>query len=113
MIGTSKKADEQQRFAAHYNLAMNDLLNKNPEMPLKDAVHKATQTAKDATQKDAVYTQDPIFYRTAEILLAIIVLVVVVGSIWLFSISKAPSDGIIAIGSGAVGALIGVFSTQK
>ncbi|MHB8053425.1 MAG: hypothetical protein ACYDEZ_09115 [Methanoregula sp.] len=109
-----QKTDEQ-RFASNLNVEISNLAKQNPELPLKDALPQATKAATKKTQEEkAAYLTDPLFYRTAEVLLTVIVLAVVLGSIWLLSIGKSgPSDGIIAIGSGAVGALIGLFSTQK
>jgi hypothetical protein len=98
------------RFAVHYNLAIDDLAKTNPNMTLAEAVPAATEKAKTST---AAYQEDPTFYRYAIILLTVIVLAVVATATLLVGLGKAPSDGIVAIGSGAVGALIGLFSSQK
>lgn len=106
--GTTKKL-----FAVNYQNAMNKILDQSPDMPLKEAVPKAEDTANEVTQDQAAYLQDPVFYRNAEVLLATIVLLVVLGSLILIYVGKTPTDGVIAIGSGAVGALIGTFSAQR
>lgn len=111
--GNRQTAYYVENYPKNFEDAMKTILKQDPNTPLDDAVSKAKETAEKVTQIQAAYTQDPMFYRTAEVLLAIIVLLVVGGSMYLINAGKTPTDGIIAIGSSAVGALIGVFSTQK
>ena len=101
--------DPSGNYPIFYKEEIDNIARNEPELSIKDAVAKADQKAKE---KDAIYTQDPIFYRALLCGLVLIVLTVVVGSIYLIGIGKAPTDGIIAIGSGAVGALIGLFSKK-
>jgi uncharacterized protein (DUF1800 family) len=105
---------EDQIYAMNYQRAMNDVVKKDPSKSLKDADEEATKIATEDTKKQvAAFIEDKEFYRRVALYLTTIVLVVVAGSVILIGIGKAPTDGIIAIGSGAVGALIGIFSTQK
>ena len=103
-------AKPDQNFAVNYKVAMADILKADPNISVKDADQQATKAANEAT---VAYKADPTFYRIAIILLTIIVLAVVLGSVFLLNNGKSPTDGVIAIGSGAVGALIGLFSSQK
>jgi hypothetical protein len=59
------------------------------------------------------YTESKNFYFTAEIILGVTIFVVILGNFYLLSSGKTTSDGIIAIGSAAVGALAGLFSASK
>lgn len=100
-------------YSKNFEDAIQTIMKQEPDIGLDDAVSKAKETAEKTTQAQAAYINDPVFYRTAVYLLAIIVLLVVGGSFWLIYLDKTPTDGIIAIGSGAVGALIGLFSNPK
>ncbi|WP_048042795.1 hypothetical protein [Methanosarcina mazei] len=102
-----------ENYPANFEKIAKDIIEQNPDLPLKEVVSQAAQPAKEATQNQSAFITDPIFYRNAEFLLAFIVALVVLGSLILIYVDKTPTDGLIAIGSGAVGALIGSFSTQK
>jgi uncharacterized protein (DUF1015 family) len=105
---------EDQIYAVNYHRAMADVLKNDPLKNLQDADNEAKKQATEDTKKEvAAYIEDKMFYRLVAKYLTVIVLAVVLGSVLLLGIDKAPTDGIIAIGSGAVGALIGIFSTQK
>ena len=112
MVNISKGINKQ-RFAVNYENAMNEILTQDPGIPLREAVDRAKNTAEEITKIQAAYVQDPIFYRTAMILLASIILLVVLGGLILTYMGKNPSEGILAIGATAVGALAGIFSAQK
>lgn len=112
MVDISKGVNKQ-RFAVNYENAMNRILNQDSEISLREADDKAKNIAEEVTQIQAAYFQDPIFYRTAMKLLSAVILIVVLGSLFLVYVGKTPSEGIIAIGASAVGALVGIFSTQK
>lgn len=101
------QSDPSGNYPVIYTQEMKRIVQNNPTITVEAAEKEADKIA-----KEAVYTQDPIFYRLLLKGLVVIVLIVVVGSIGLIAIGKAPSDGIIAIGSGAVGALIGLFSSK-
>ena len=93
---------------------MAESIKKDPTKSVKEVDEEATKKAEKETQEQvAAFMKDKIFYRQVAGYLTLIVLLVVVGGVILIGIGKSPSDGIIAIGSGAVGALIGIFSTQK
>ena len=96
-----------------YDDALKESLTKTaqetPDLPIKAALEKAS---KEASER-AVYSQDTWFYRGLLMGLIFIVITVVVGSIILSLQKDTMSDGIIAIGSGAVGALIGLFSQNR
>ena len=99
------------RYAIYYANDIKELAKKEPDLPVSQASEKADKSATEKVQ--AAYINDPIFFRTLIWLLAVIVVVVVVGSIGLSFVGKSASDGVIAIGSGAVGALIGLFSNKN
>lgn len=107
------KGIDKQRFAVNYENAINEILSQDPNISLREADDKAKNTAEEVTRIQAAYFQDPIFYRTTMILLASITLLVVLGSLVLTYMGKIPSEGIIAIGASAVGALAGIFSAQR
>lgn len=98
-------------YKIYYANDINELAKKEPDLPISKAAEKAHISAAEKTQ--VAYISDPIFYRSLIRLLAAIVLVVVVGSIGLSFMGKSASDGVIAIGSGAVGALVGLFSNKN
>ena len=102
-------SDPSGNYPIFYKEEVDRLAKDDPDLSVKEAAVKADQKAKE---KDEAYKHDPIFYRGLLGGLVIIVLVVVLGSIYLIGIGKTPTDGIIAIGSGAVGALIGLFSNK-
>lgn len=114
MVNVSKHTTfYAENYPANLEKIAKNIIEQNPELPLNEVISQATQPAKEATQNQAAFITDPIFYRNAEYLLAFIVALVVLGSLILLYVNKTPTDGLIAIGSGAVGALIGLFSTQK
>ncbi|MES2038517.1 MAG: hypothetical protein V4495_11795 [Pseudomonadota bacterium] len=57
------------------------------------------------------YESDRDFYRGVAVVLGIVVIGSLVGLIWLALVEKEAPQGIIALGSGALGALAGVFAS--
>jgi len=90
--------------------SINKIAKESPETNVSDAVKTAEEEAE--VKAKFAYTQDKIFYRRLLYCLTIIIALVIIGSIFLTYSGKTMSDGIIAIGSGAVGALIGLFSNK-
>lgn len=85
-------------------------LNRSREnIPLSDAVQQATANAQGI--KEPAWWKDMQFFRIAIVGLVLIVLAVVIGSvIGLFlDDGRQLSDGVIALGATAVGALVGIF----
>jgi small-conductance mechanosensitive channel len=103
------QSDSSGNYPVFYTEEMKKIVQNNPKISIEDAEKEAD---KKARERDVVYKQDPIFYRWLLLGLVLIVIIVVIGSILLIAIGQKPSDGIIAIGSGAVGALIGLFSNK-
>ena len=59
------------------------------------------------------WEKDKTFFRIAVWLLGIAGFLVIIGVVYLCAIGKNPSDGLIAIGSAAIGGLVGIFTTTK
>ncbi|MCO5381179.1 MAG: hypothetical protein NHB15_02890 [Methanosarcina barkeri] len=125
------KRDEQERRIGEYinkleenvkdNLVNNQNLIKhvgnmdeNKKADIKTAVSQAVENAaNNVIMSVPAYTESKNFYFTAEIILGVTIFVVILGNFYLLSSGKTTSDGIIAIGSAAVGALAGLFSASK
>lgn len=63
-----------------------------------------------AVSERPAYETDPWFYRTVVIALGLSAAGSVLGIVLLVALGQPPPDALVAIGSGAVGALAGVFS---
>jgi len=57
-----------------------------------------------------IYTGDKLLYRIAVIVLGLLALIAAIGSIGLVAASKTTPDVLVALGSAAVGALVGLFA---
>ncbi|NEX11945.1 hypothetical protein CR161_06000 [Prosthecochloris sp. ZM] len=68
------------------------------------------EAAKTAIQQTAPWTGDRILYRVAVIVLGSLCLIAALGSIFLVSIGKTTPEVLVALGSAAVGALVGLFA---
>ena len=105
---------EDQLFALNYTRRLDEVLKNDPSKSVKDADDEAkTKATEDTKTQMGVYIRDREFYRRVSKYLAIIVVIVILCSTLLIGLGKSPTDGLIAIGSGAVGALIGLFTAQK
>jgi hypothetical protein len=102
---------QYDEFKAKYDVRANEILKANPNDSPEQIKAKLQKVAEE-TARD-VWHGDKVFFRYAIVLLGIIVLVVVFVAGYLLANGKTPTDGIIAIGSGAVGALVGLFSSSK
>jgi hypothetical protein len=78
-------------------------LQANPLKALRDL-----QT--DAEREVPVYKQDLILYRIAVIVLGSLALIAALGSVVLVSGDKTTPEVLVALGSAAVGALVGLFA---
>ncbi|MEZ5336499.1 MAG: hypothetical protein R2741_15415 [Methanolobus sp.] len=103
----------EENFPKNFNKVARTILEENPSKPVEEVIAEATEEAKKVTKEQAVYIYDKEFYRVAIWFLGLIVLAVVIGGLFLTYFDKSPTDGIIAIGSAAVGAIVGIFSTSK
>ena len=92
------------------NKAKNFLISKG-EDPDKVTVNDALKELEN-TQIPAYY-EDETFYRLALMILGSIILVTLVGTIYLAAIAIAIPEGLIAIGSTAVGAFVGLFASSN
>lgn len=63
--------------------------------------------------KGPAYVQDKWFYRGALLSLLAIVLFTIIGVCWVIGSGKTAPDGLIAIGSAAVGVFAGIFTTSS
>ncbi len=77
----------------------------NPEKVLKDTLEKAEKEL-----HLPIYHFDIVLYRIAVIVLGLLAIFAAVGSIVLVSFDKTTPDVLIALGSAAVGALVGLFA---
>jgi hypothetical protein len=83
-------------------------LGRNPdEVTVTEAQKIAEENAGPA------YIQDKWFYRGALLSLLSIVLFTIIGVCWIVIDNKTAPDGLIAIGSAAVGAFAGIFTTSS
>lgn len=73
----------------------------------------ANKIADEVVKSVPIYTQDKWFYRGVAISLAVIVGIVLVGGIILIGTGHEMSEAMIALGSAAVGGLVGIFATSK
>lgn len=92
------------------NVLMNDhdLMRKlktdaNPSSVLEEA-------AKKAIQQTVPWTGDKMLYRIAVIVLGALALIAAIGSIILVVVGKTTPEVLVALGSAAVGALVGLFA---
>jgi hypothetical protein len=76
------------------------------------SIQKANEIAAEVA-KEPIYFQDKWFYRSVAIGLVAIVLIVVIGCLAILYNDKDISDALIALGSAAVGGLVGIFATNK
>ncbi len=104
------RTDPSGNYPIFYTEEIKKLEKERPSLTIGEAGKEADEVAK--VRDAAIYTQDIGFYWVLLVGLVSIVVIVVLGSIGLIAMGKEPSDGIIAIGSGAVGALIGLFSSK-
>jgi hypothetical protein len=106
-VGVGFVASLEERQAITFRKAIEDL---DPKTPLSEAVQKAT---KEANEVQPAWFNDVKFFRYAVLGLIIITLVVIVCSTIVIGLGETPVDGLIAIGSAAVGALVGIFSRPQ
>jgi len=80
-------------------------LKIDPMPVLKETVKKAEEKA-----KGPIYFEDILLYRIAIIVLGLLALIAAVGSLILVFDSKTTPEVLVALGSAAVGALVGLFA---
>lgn len=68
------------------------------------------ETANKAEQQTLPWNNDRLLYRIAVIVLGALALIAAVGSLGLTAIDRTTPDVLIALGSAAVGALVGLFA---
>ena len=68
------------------------------------------EAAKKAVQQTAPWTGDKMLYRIAVIVLGALALIAAIGSIVLVVAGKTTPEVLVALGSAAVGALVGLFA---
>ena len=78
--------------------------DSNPIPLLQETATKAEAKSEPA------YRGDKLLYRIAVIVLGSLALIAAVGSIWLVTASKTIPEVLVALGSAAVGALVGLFA---
>jgi hypothetical protein len=92
--------------------ALGRLVRQNvTKRPMDELIAEAEKEG--AIEAEEAYQRDKAFYRIAVALLGIAGLAVITGSTYLFAIGEDPSDGLIAIGSAAIGGLVGIFNKGK
>lgn len=76
-----------------------------------DPIQLLQQTATDAMiRSNPAYLGDRPFYRIVVGVLGLLALIAAIGSIWLVAVSKMIPEVLVALGSTAVGALVGLFA---
>jgi hypothetical protein len=100
--------DKNLEYKVRENLAK--VKNIDPSNVSKEEAEAAAGAAYDAIE---AYKKDTQFFRYVISFLFIIVIVVVIGVIYLLFNSKTQTDGLISIGSVAVGALAAIFVKTK
>ena len=73
-----------------------------------DPIHVIQEAADAADQ--ATWTKDRWLYRVAVSVLGLLALITAIGAIVLVSLSKETPEVLVALGSAAVGALVGLFA---
>jgi hypothetical protein len=68
------------------------------------------EAATKAEQQTAPWTGDKLLYRIAVIVLGALTLIAAIGSIVLVAAGKTTPEVLVALGSAAVGALVGLFA---
>ena len=98
----SRAADEMVR-----------ILRENPQrldMIKANTLPELQKLRADALEAAPAYTSDKILYRIAIGVLGALALIAAIGSIILVSESKTTPEVLVALGSAAVGALVGLFA---
>ncbi len=98
----TRSADEMVRLLK----ADKDLVDKIKADPIP-VLEKIRDEAKENTQP---WTDDLMLYRIAVCVLGILALIAAIGSIVLVAMDKATPEVLVALGSAAVGALVGLFA---
>lgn len=75
-----------------------------------DPIPVLQETATKAEANGPIYRGDIVLYRVAVIVLGSLALLAAVGSIGLVAASKTTPEVLVALGSAAVGALVGLFA---
>jgi len=68
------------------------------------------ETATKAEAREPAYRDDVVLYRIAVLVLGSLALLAALGSIGLVAIGKTTPEVLVALGSAAVGALVGLFA---
>jgi hypothetical protein len=75
-----------------------------------DPIPELKKLRDEAIEKSKVYESDPWVYRIAIIVLGSLALIAAIGSIVLVAGGRATPEVLVALGSTAVGALVGLFA---
>ena len=75
-----------------------------------DPIPVLEETATKAEAREPAYRDDIVLYRIAIIVLGSLALLAALGSIGLVAVGKTTPEVLVALGSAAVGALVGLFA---
>ncbi len=75
-----------------------------------DPISVLEETASKAEAREPAYRDDIVLYRIAVIVLGSLALLAALGSIGLVAAGKTTPEVLVALGSAAVGALVGLFA---
>jgi hypothetical protein len=75
-----------------------------------DPIPVLRETATKAEAREPAYRDDKLLYRIAVIVLGSLALLAAIGSIGLVAVGKTTPEVLVALGSAAVGALVGLFA---
>jgi hypothetical protein len=92
-----------------YKIAMDAIKEASPSVSLVEADKAVTKTLDQAP----AFTGDIWFYRGVAIGLVSIVLLVLIGGILLSGTGHTLDTAFVAVGSAAVGGLVGIFAVNK
>jgi hypothetical protein len=103
------------RAAIAFGDEMVDLLSKDPALEAEVRQNPVAGIVKLAQEVDSgrpVYWGDTWVYRVAVIILGALALIAAIGSLALVYVDKSTPEVLVALGSAAAGALVGLFATS-
>lgn len=95
---------------------ISDYLDKTPERAKAleaNPVVELPKVIKEIAENQPVYVKDKLLYRIVVISLAAVVLITLIGLILLAAMGKTIPEGMVALGSAAVGGLAGLVAAPK
>jgi len=101
-----RSADQMVKIFKGDTALLSRLKTEDPLQVLKETAPRAVEE----TDKEKAYIDDTLVYRIAIGVLGSLALVAAVGSIVLVLQSKTTPEVLVALGSAAVGALVGLFA---